>query len=59
MIDKTLIRVIKKKEQKSDFAFWQTQSYFTRLETLESIRKGYNSWKYIHKQRVYSIIKRA
>ena len=62
MIDKTSIRIIKKKDQKSDFAFWQSQSYLTRLETLESIRKEYNSWKYGNKQRfqrVYPIIKRA
>jgi len=61
MIDKTSIRIIKKKDQKSDFAFWQTQSYTARLETLESIRQEYNSWKYGNKQRfqrVYTIIKR-
>lgn len=61
MIDKTSVRIIKKKEQRNDFAFWQTQSYITRLETLENIRQEYNSWKYGNMQnfqRVYSIIKR-
>jgi hypothetical protein len=61
MIDKKSVHIVKKKDQKSDFAFWQTQSYLTRLETLENIRQEYNSWKYGNKQgfqRVYSIIKR-
>jgi len=35
----------KLKEQKSDFAYWQTQSYQKRLETLEKIRQEYHQWK--------------
>ncbi len=48
-------------EQKSDFAYWQTQSYAKRLETLEQIRREYHAWKYDTEprfQRVHSIIKR-
>ena len=61
MIDKTKIRIIKKGEEKSDFAFWQTQSYEARLEALELIREEYNRWKYGSEQgfkRVFKIIKR-
>jgi hypothetical protein len=61
MIDKTSVSIMKKKDPNSDFAFWQTQSYLTRLETLENIRQEYNSWKYRNDQsfqRVYSVIKR-
>jgi hypothetical protein len=48
-------------EQKSDFAFWQTQPYEKRLATLEQIRQEYNAWKYGTQprfQRVLSITKR-
>jgi hypothetical protein len=34
------------KDQKGDFAYWQTQSYETRLTALEQIRREYHSWKY-------------
>ena len=33
-------------EQKSDFAFWQAQSFERRLGTLEQIRQEYHAWKY-------------
>lgn len=49
------------KEQKSDFAYWQTQSYQARLTTLEQIRQEYHAWKYGTEprlQRVYTIVKR-
>lgn len=49
------------KRQKSDFAFWQTQSYHQRLATLELIRQEYHQWKYHAEprlQRVYTIVKR-
>ncbi len=52
---------IKINEQSSDFAYWQTQSYQTRLATLEQIRQEYHRWKYGTEprfQRVYTIIKR-
>ena len=48
-------------KRQSDFAFWQTQSYETRLETLEQIRQEYHSWKQDTEpglQRVYKIVKR-
>ena len=48
-------------EQKSDFAYWQTQSYEARLAALEEIRREYHRWKYGAEprfQRVYSIVKR-
>ncbi len=53
---------IKLKEQKNDFAYWQTQSYQKRLETLENIRQEYHQWKYLNVQprlqRVYTISQR-
>lgn len=52
---------VKLKEQKSDFAYWQTQPAEKRLETLEQIRREYHAWKYNSQprlQRVVSIIKR-
>lgn len=60
-IDKTFVRKGKLKEQGNDFEFWQTQSYETRLATVEQIREEYNAWKYGSKQgfqRVYRVIKR-
>lgn len=60
-MDKMKIARISKREQRSDFAFWQSQSPIKRLETLEEIRQEYNSWKYGNLQafqRVYRIIKR-
>ncbi|MCI0488646.1 MAG: hypothetical protein L0229_18820 [Blastocatellia bacterium] len=43
-------------EQRSDFAYWQTQSPQSRLAALEEIRQEYHSWKYNAQpgfQRVY------
>jgi len=60
-IDKSIVRKGKIKEQGNDFKFWQSQSYLVRLETVEQIRKEYNTWKYGTEQglqRVYTIIKR-
>jgi len=48
-------------EQKSDFAYWQTQPYFLRLAALEQIRQEYHQWRYGVQpgfQRIYTIIKR-
>lgn len=48
-------------EQKSDFAYWQSQPYEVRLATLEEIRREYHRWKYgaeLRLSRVYSIAKR-
>jgi hypothetical protein len=53
---------VKLKEQKSDFTYWQSQSYQKRLETLEQIRQEYHQWKYPNVQsrlqRVYTISQR-
>jgi hypothetical protein len=49
------------RRQKSDFAYWQTQSYQARLAALEQIRQEYHRWKYGAEpglQRVYTIVKR-
>ena len=45
--------------QKSDFAYWQAQSYQVRLATLEQIRREYHQWRYGAEprlQRVYTIV---
>jgi len=58
---KKVITRINKNDLKSDFSFWETQSFEKRLKTLEEIRQEYIVWKYGNKQRfqrVYSIIKR-
>ena len=56
------LRKINLKEQKSDFAYWQTQSYQARLKALEEIRHSYHQWKYKNAesrlQRVYTISQR-
>jgi hypothetical protein len=53
---------VKLKEQKSDFVYWQTQSYQSRLEALEQIRQEYHLWKdnsaESRLQRVYTISER-
>ena len=33
------------REQKSDFAYWQTQPYQVRLATLEQIRREFHQWR--------------
>jgi len=56
-----ILTKIKITEQKSDFAYWQTQPYFLRLAALEQIRQEYHQWRYGVQpgfQRVYTIIKR-
>ncbi len=48
-------------EQKSDFAYWQTQPYAARIAALEEIRREYHQWRYHAEprfQRVFSILKR-
>jgi len=57
----TTIKRVRKCDKHSDFLFWQSQSFEKRLETLETIRQEYISWKYDSKprfQRVFKIIKR-
>ncbi len=49
------------REQKSDFAYWQSQPYQARLAALEEIRQEYHRWRYGGEpgfQRVYTIVKR-
>jgi hypothetical protein len=60
MIEK-IINKIQIKEQKSDFSYWQKQSYHKRLEALEQIRASYHQDKYNAQPRlprIYTIIKR-
>ena len=48
-------------QQRSDFAYWQTQPYLARLAAIEEIRREYNRWKYGGEprlQRVCTIVKR-
>jgi hypothetical protein len=52
---------VKLQEQKTDFAYWQSQPYHARLAALEQIRREYHQWRYHAEprlQRVYRIIKR-
>ena len=52
---------IKKNEKSTDFQYWQSQPFEKRLETLETIRQEYNSWKYATQpgfQRVLTVTKR-
>lgn len=49
------------RSQKSDFAYWQAQSYQVRLAALEEIRQEYHRWRYGAEprlQRVHRIVKR-
>lgn len=59
-IDRTMVKVARLTDKSGDFAWWQTQPYSKRLETLESIRKEYNNWNNDTQprlQRVYRTIK--
>ena len=44
------------RRQKSDFAYWQTQPYQTRLATLEEIRREYHRWRYGAEPRLQRVI---
>jgi len=44
------------REQKSDFAYWQTQPYEVRLATLEQIRREYHQWRYGAEPRLQRVI---
>ncbi len=59
-IDRRAVKKVKIEEAQNDFLYWQSQPYEKRLETLESIRREYNSWKYVDQQgfqRVYTVVK--
>ena len=48
-------------EQPSEYSYWKTQTYESRLAALEQIRQQYNHWKRDARprlQRIYRIIKR-
>lgn len=56
-----VVKKVKLHEQKSDFAYWQSQPPIARLEALEEIRQEYHRWRYGAEpgfQRVYTIVKR-
>lgn len=56
-----VVKKVKLREQKSDFAYWQSQTPIARLEALEQIRQEYHRWKYGAEprlQRVCTIVKR-
>ena len=60
-IDRTHIRILKRKECGNDLDYWLSQSYEVRLSVIEQIRQEYNLWKYGAEQgfqRVYTIVKR-
>jgi hypothetical protein len=45
MREKAIVKVVSKssvQEQKSDFAYWQSQPYSARLAALEQIRQEYH-----------------
>ena len=57
-----VVNKVRLSEKQTDYAFWKTQSYEKRLETLETIRQEYIAWKYGHQprfQRVYRIVKQT
>ena len=62
-MDKKQVRIVSLKDQRSDFAYWQTQPAWKRLAALESIRREYHLWKYgtaePRLQRVFKIVKRT
>ena len=43
------------REQKSDFAYWQTQPYQARLAALEQIRREFHQWRYGAEPRLESL----
>jgi hypothetical protein len=56
-----IVRKIAVRDQKSDFAYWQSQPPSARLAALEEIRREYHRWRYGAEprfQRVFAIIKR-
>jgi hypothetical protein len=56
-----VVTKIQKKQQTSDFNYWQKQPYQKRLEALEQIRQEFHQYQYNAEprlQRIYTIIKR-
>jgi hypothetical protein len=61
-INKTALRIVTLETQGNDFRYWQSQPIWSRLATLESIRREYHQWKYGSEprlQRVLTITKRS
>jgi hypothetical protein len=59
-VEKHYVKV-KLQEQKTDFAYWQSEPYHARLAALEQIRREYHQWRYHAEprlQRVYRVIER-
>jgi len=55
-----VISVIKKKEDRNDFKFWQGKSYQERIEAIETLRSQYIQMKNNVQQglqRVYTVVK--
>lgn len=60
-MDKVL-KIVKLKDNNTDFEFWKTQSYQKRLETIEILRQQYINYKKNVQpgfQRVYRIINKS
>ncbi len=61
---RTIRKVVRKvplREQPSDFAYWQTQTYQARLAALEQIRREFHGWHQDAEprlQRLYQVVKR-
>ena len=56
-----VVKIFSLYNQKSDFEYWQSQSFSDRLSALEEIRAEYIRWRnnaQSRLQRVYSITKR-
>jgi hypothetical protein len=56
-----VVKIARLSSPKSDFLYWQSQSFVDRLSTLEEIRTEYHRWRgnaQPRLQRVYSITKR-
>jgi len=54
-LDRTMLKVVRLNDKSSDFAYWQSQPYSKRLETLESIRNEYNNWTDDTEQRLQRV----
>jgi hypothetical protein len=56
-----IVKIVRLGSPKSDYLYWQSQSFDDRLSTLEEIRSEYHRWRgnaQPRLQRVYSITKR-
>lgn len=51
-----VVKKVKLRERKSDFAYWQSQPPQARLEALEEIRREYHRWKYGAEPRIQKVV---